>query len=327
MKLKGLIYKTESFVKTNKKWIGFLLVMVFTAYAIATVIITNNDWISYLMALVYVAGMIGAYIFVKNEENKVTRIFDLNIIFLVLGTILTYEISSFGVSIVVSSALIGLIGYCIFNKYSVAIYTGSFAGMSSHLLFNRLEILLIAILTALVYQIVKTAFNGYGGRLGTIAFISTSFISFVFNKESLIAHQSYDIWLIFLLSIGGTLVTWILHNKFKQSPVLSSALPGLIIGLILGQLLSNYLIYSYVFFTATFVGMANNSTIKNIYESLFIGIILAIIFLSFFIFFNGYGGKMGLMAFLSIVIGKTILDSTKILKDHLFNKGKKTIIL
>ena len=325
MKLKGLIYKTESFVKTNKKWIGFLLVTIFTAYAMTTIVITNNNLISYLLALVYIAGVIGSYIFVKNEEIKETRIFDLNIIFVVLGTLLTYEISSFGVSIVVSSALIGLIGHFIFNKYSIAIYTGSFAGMSSHLLFNRLEIFLIAIITALVYQIVKTAFNGYGGRLGTIAFIATSFVSVVFSKESLIAHQSYEIWLIFLLSIGGTLITWILHNKLKQSPVLSSALPGLIIGLILGQLFRNYIIYSYVFFTATFVGMANKYTIKNVYESLFIGIILGLIFLSFFIFFNGFGGKMGLMAFISILIGKTILDLINKVKDHLSKKKKKTI--
>ena len=314
-----VLKKIETILKTNIKWIGFFIVTIFTFYSMVMVVLSDNSVINYALGFVYLIGIVLSYFYVKKEKFTDLKFFDLNIIFVITGTILTYEISNLGVNIVVSSALLGLFGHFFFKKYSVAVYTGSFAGMSSHMLFNRLEIFLVAILTALAYQIVKNIFNGYGGRMGTIAFISTSLIAMFFNKESFPAHFSYNIWLILLFSIVGVLVTWILHNKLKQSHVLSSALPGLIIGFIFGELIPSTLIYSFTFFTATFIGMANNTTIRNVYESLIMALIMCLIFLRFFNLFNGFGGKMGFMAFSSIIIGKVLITIYDISKNKILS--------
>jgi hypothetical protein len=295
-------------IRANIKLIGFFLILVFTAYPIITIVVETKGIISYLLAILYLLGIIYGYLFLKREKLSAFKFFDLNIIFVILGTIITYELSTiFSLSIVVSSSIVGLIGYLVSGKYSFAIYTGSFAGMSSYIIFSHLEIIVVAIIASIVFQIAKNVFNGFGGRLGTIAFIATTTAGLIFNNNALAAQQSYDIWLIFLFSLTGVLVSWLLHNRFNKSPVLASAVPGLIIGIIFGQIFNEFQIYSYIFFTATFVGMASNFVIKNIYESLFIGVILSLIFLSFFHFFNGFGGKMGLMAFLSVLIGKAIL--------------------
>jgi hypothetical protein len=309
MGYQNVFYKFMLKMKTNIKWIGFFLIVIFTFYPIITIIIAEKGMLSYLLATLYLSSVIYCYFFVKREKIISSNLFDLNIVFVILGTIITYELTNiFSLSIVVSSALVGLVGYLISNKYSIAIYAGSFAGMSSYLIFNRFEILFVAIVAAIVFQIVKNVFNGFGGRLGTIAFIATATTGLIFNKSSLAAHHSYDVWLLFLFSVTGVLISWIIHNQFNKSPVIASAVPGLIIGLIFGQIFKELEVYSYIFFTATFVGMASNFVIKNIYQSLFIGVILSLIFLSFFHYFNGFGGKMGLMAFISVLIGKAILE-------------------
>lgn len=304
-----VFYKFMLKVRTNIKWIGFFLVIVFTAYPIIALVLATQGLTSFLLAILYLGSVIYGFSFVKREKLIPFNFFDLNIVFVILGTIITYELSNIlSLSIVVSSALVGLAGYLVSSKYSIAIYTGSFAGMSSVLMFNRLEILVVAIIAAIVFQIVKNVFNGFGGRLGTIAFIATTITGLIFNRSGLPADQFYDTWLIFLFALAGVLISWLIHNRFNKSPVIASAVPGLIIGIIFGQIFSELEIYSYIFFTATFVGMASNYVVMNIYKSLFIGVILSIIFLSFFHFFNGFGGKMGLMAFISLLIGKAILE-------------------
>ncbi|PKK95404.1 MAG: hypothetical protein CVV60_01505 [Tenericutes bacterium HGW-Tenericutes-5] len=296
-------------VKTNIKWIGFFFILVFTAYPIITIVIDNKGIVRYLLAIFYLFGVIYGFLFVKREKMTSFKFIDLNIVFIILGTVIAYELSNiFSLSIVVSSSIVGLAGYLISRKHSFAIYTGSFVGMSSQLLFNRIELFLVAIIAAIIFQIVKNIFNGFGGRLGTIAFVATATTSLIFNKSGLTAHQSYDVWLLFLFSITGVLISWTIHNRFNKSPVIASAVPGLIIGIIFGQIFNELEIYSYIFFTATFVGMASNFVVKNIFESLFIGVILSLIFWSFFHFFNGFGGKMGLMAFISMLIGKAIIE-------------------
>lgn len=86
----------------------------------------------------------------------------------------------YGVTAVVASSLVGLLGAAIGNLLSnsylpAAIFAGSFAGMTA-IAVAPLGATALAGAGAGVLFALVTVFNlfpGYGGRLGTVAFIST----------------------------------------------------------------------------------------------------------------------------------------------------------
>ncbi|EPZ49416.1 hypothetical protein M902_0898 [Bacteriovorax sp. BAL6_X] len=87
----------------------------------------------------------------------------------------------------IASAIIGLIASLIPMRTTLqaAVYSGSFAGMcSSSLVSNYWEILGISLIGAILYFYTLRIFQGFGGKLGAIAFVSVAL--FFFIKGSII---------------------------------------------------------------------------------------------------------------------------------------------
>jgi len=86
----------------------------------------------------------------------------------------------YGLSAVVASSLVGLLGACVGSLASddhlpAAVFAGSFAGMTAIAVAPLLAIAIAGAGAGALYALVITfdVFPGYGGRLGTVAFIST----------------------------------------------------------------------------------------------------------------------------------------------------------
>lgn len=111
-------------------------------------------------------------------------------VFFYLGFYLTYLLHhNFKINIVISSALIGLLGSFIPNrvselfklKISPLIYCGSFAGMCSvDILNGHQSLALISLIGAVIYYFLKERFVGMGGKLGMTAFMAVA-IYFLFG--------------------------------------------------------------------------------------------------------------------------------------------------
>jgi uncharacterized membrane protein YjjB (DUF3815 family) len=100
------------------------------------------------------------------------------------GALATFLLHKYGLSVVVASCLIGLLGAALEHFFKVhhlafVIFAGSFVGMSSSSVATLPLILIGGALSGILYQLSTDIFKGFGGRLGTIAFISTV-ISFYF---------------------------------------------------------------------------------------------------------------------------------------------------
>lgn len=87
----------------------------------------------------------------------------------------------FAVPAVIASSIVGLIATFIpfpvkfKNHPYAAAYAGSFAGMCSTDLINSYwELGIISLLGALLYIAVMNLFEGFGGKLGSVAFISVA---------------------------------------------------------------------------------------------------------------------------------------------------------
>ncbi len=89
------------------------------------------------------------------------------------------------VPIVIASSVVGLIGSFIplpsfiKERYHThphaAIYAGSFAGMcSAELITSYWELGIISMIGALIYILTMNLFHGFGGKLGSVAFVSVT---------------------------------------------------------------------------------------------------------------------------------------------------------
>lgn len=60
------------------------------------------------------------------------------------------------------------------KRIQAAVYAGTFAGMcSQEILSGHPHILIVSFIGALIFVLAKSHFNGIGGKLGAIAFISS----------------------------------------------------------------------------------------------------------------------------------------------------------
>ena len=98
------------------------------------------------------------------------------------GTYLCFSLHHyFNVPVVLAAAFTGLVGsfWHWHKKYGnhpqAAIYAGAFAGMCSSAIITGWEALLfISVVGAGVYTLTRNIFEGFGGRLGAVAFTAVS---------------------------------------------------------------------------------------------------------------------------------------------------------
>ncbi|MUP47469.1 hypothetical protein E0K83_17135 [Gramella sp. BOM4] len=116
------------------------------------------------------------------DEKGILKLSDLALVlFSVLGALTTFWLNiEHDLGAVLSAGLTGLFGSFIpfINRKSdilreipVALHCGAFAGMTSPLVANDYSFILLAgLFSGLILVMTKTSFQGFGGKLGTIAF-------------------------------------------------------------------------------------------------------------------------------------------------------------
>lgn len=119
------------------------------------------------------------------------KIFVIKLTAFYLACLLCYLLqSSFGFSAVLSSSLIGFIGSFYWFSSRVeksdihaVIYAGSFAGMAGPEYLSGIgHIFIISLIGTSLYLWSKPHLSGFGGKLGTIAFISTMLMILVLRN-------------------------------------------------------------------------------------------------------------------------------------------------
>jgi Sec-independent protein secretion pathway component TatC len=133
---------------------------------------------------------------------------------------------------------------------------------------------------------------------------------------------------IYLTSILGAFLTFVVSTKYKQGPVRASALLTLIVAgfcFLFPELFSEDITKQIplVFFGASFVGMTSEKLTRNYTSIIFAGIIFGFIYTVSPTFFDGYGGALGTAACISILVTiglNNLIRHSKVLK-------KKKILL
>ncbi|MEY8862130.1 hypothetical protein [Tenacibaculum singaporense] len=133
---------------------------------------------------------------------------------------------------------------------------------------------------------------------------------------------------IYLTSVLGAFLTFLVSTKYKQGPVRASALLTLIVAgfcFLFPQVFSESVTKQipWTFFGASFVGMTSSKLTRNYTSIVFAGIIFGFIYTVSPTFFNGYGGALGTAACISILV---IIGLNNLIRHSKVSKKKKILL-
>lgn len=230
-----------------------------------------------------------------------------------LGGVVTFYLSTnLGLGAVIASSVVGILAAMIVPKYGAAAYCGSFVGMSSYSLFSTYSaVALASAISGVVYVLSRDIFSGFGGKLGTIAFIGGTIAAVILGREFLItpvADWTTNLWVLFFAFIAAPL-TFYLNCYLGNGPVLASGAVGLLGGLILPvlfPLIGTQL--AIVVICASFTGMSNKKRCPTMWHMLVAGLFTGILFVFSTPLLGGAGGKLGTIAFASIISTNGFID-------------------
>lgn len=233
-----------------------------------------------------------------------------NFLFILIASVFTFYLSSL-TNAVFAASLFGIVFGLFFKKHAKMAYCGCFIGMSSYLIINSIYFIIFASIFAVLFLHLMKGKLEYGGKLGFIAFISVLLVMLPDIYKSEISIIGTDIEMDLLMSILVIFVsiislelTWFLRGLFKSKfqeseSVLGSAFTGLIFGLST-LLIPEIKFISEAAYASSFAGMSKPKIIKK--YMFLIGLLTGAFYFLLMPIFIGFGGKLGAIAFISVII-------------------------
>jgi len=205
---------------------------------------------------------------------------------------------------VVAAALVGVLAGVLLPAYGVPIYCGSFVGMASPKILNQTEIILAAAVAGVIYVLAQDVFNGFGGKLGTIA-CGACCLSAVLLGHPLLTGSvpGWDVGSrLILTSVVAAVLAYYVNVRMGKGAVLGSAIVGLAGGLVLPALFPEIGgSLATVCICASFAGMSSKARISNEVAMAVAGVIVGLVFMFSSPYMGGAGGKLGTTAFGSVI--------------------------
>ncbi len=219
----------------------------------------------------------------------------------VIGGVSTYFISAvLGTGPVIAAGLIGILGALFARAYSVPLYCGAFVGMVCNELFSFQMAIIASTIAGLIFVVSEGVLDGYGGRLGTIAFIGAVITVLTtgstFVPDELVRRELWFFLIVYSAVAAG--ITTYLSVRKKHGPVMASGVVGLIGGITLPSIHDTHgATLAAVVICASFVGMSSEKKLKNAFHSALVGSVAGLVFVFSARVTTGAGGKLGTIAF------------------------------
>lgn len=266
-------------------------------------------------------------------------------IYCFIGCISTIYCTAIGCNVIVASSIVGII-LSVFaitlqdeHRLSWAGFAGSFAGMTAHFFISTADACfswdfligasLLSLTVASLYSVSeiisfffpKVFFDGYGGRLGFIAFISVLIFMLVrvmiqgrnfhlFDFDVMKIDFSPMMFLILLSSTAAAMISMEIKNAVSSLndnyKVLSVAITGIIGGILVTKIPKVGMELGFAWYAGAFVGMSSYFILMLKRHFFFAGLFTGVIYIFSEPFFVGVGGKLGFISFLSVFLMRMI---------------------
>lgn len=205
---------------------------------------------------------------------------------------------------VAASALVGMVSAVVAPAYAVPLYCGSFVGMASPKVFGSAQFLVAVAAAGITYVLSQDVFNGFGGKLGTIACAGCC-LSAVFTGRQFLSSPvpQWDAGLkIVVTATLAALAAYYVNVGIGKGPVMGSAIVGLVGGLVLPSLIPEVgSTLAAVCMCASFAGMSSKARIPSGVLMGAAGALVGFVFMFASPYLGGAGGKLGTTAFGSVI--------------------------
>ena len=210
-----------------------------------------------------------------------------------------------GLGVVVAAALVGLLADRLVPSHSAAIYCGAFVGMASPaVLAGPAAVTAAGLAAGVVFVAADQVFDGFGGKLGTAAFIGCAAVALALGaaggSESVVTGSTAAGFA--LAGAVAAAVTYVSSVRLDHGPVQASALVGLVGGLISPALLPAGEGVAAVVFCASFAGMARPDRIPGVVPIAVAGAACGVLVAVTGPVLVGFGGKLGTIAFVACLV-------------------------
>ncbi len=223
-----------------------------------------------------------------------------------LAAPLTYLLSvEVGTGAVIASALVGLCTHLVTETYSVPAYCGSFVGMTTPAGGANLTAVTVAGgVAAVVFVSAKRVFSGFGGTLGTTAFVGCLTVATAGGLSpgtGSVPGTDLAVTLVPTAAVAA-ITTSLITVRLGHGPVVGSAVVGLVAGVVCLPVGTAGDTIAAVAFCGSFVGMATPERIPGLGAMLFAGATSGAVFVETVPYFVGLGGKLGTIAFVACLV-------------------------
>ena len=215
-----------------------------------------------------------------------------------------------GLGVVVAAALVGLLADRLLPSYGAAVYCGAFVGMASPVVFGGLPAVTAAgLLAGAVFVAAEEVFDGFGGKLGTTAFVGCAAIALALGADggsgSAVSGSTAVGYALAGAAAAG--VTYVSSVHLEHGPVQASALVGLVGGLVSPALLVGGDGIAAVVFCASFAGMADPGRVPGVGAIAVAGALCGVLVAATSLVLVGFGGKLGTIAFVACLLVRGLL--------------------
>jgi len=221
------------------------------------------------------------------------------------GALISYWLSvDYAMGAVLASALVGLVAGLVLPAYAVPIYCGSFVGMASPMVLGWKEIVLAAALAGHLYVLAQDVFNGFGGKLGTIACTGCVLVCAILRHPLLSGTiPTWEVGVrILVTSVAASVAAYYVNVRLGRGPVLGSALVGLVGSLVLARAFPEMgSTLATVCMCASFAGMSSKERFPNELLMAVAGAVTGLVFMFSSPYMGGAGGKLGTTAFGAVI--------------------------
>lgn len=162
-------------------WVKLLFILVQASFLIAFAVDQTWNWGILITMVSSTILLIWAYLnYHIHDLGLKLKPTLVAVVSLIVASILTFILQTeLNFTAVLASSAVGVLAYGVFklskdtNNFHVAAYCGSFIGMTNmSRATDYFTLILASILGACIYVFARNVFNGVGGKLGSIAFIS-----------------------------------------------------------------------------------------------------------------------------------------------------------
>ncbi len=291
--------------------IGYIVLSVFVLLLFGSSLYVAWDVHAVMGGVVFMVIMVGLLYQIALEYRRLpavdpapilsqTSVLNFGAVF--LGAVSTYILNiDVGLGAVTASGLVGVIGALAAPAYGVPLYCGSFVGMTSaQYLVNHTELAIAGLVASAIYVITTGVYDGFGGKLGTIAFAGCLITGMCLGREFVIAPV--PAWriagqIILYAILAAVITRWLSINR-GHGAVMASGAVGLIGGLLLPRLYPDAVgsMLAVVVICASFAGMSAASRFPKLWPMLIVGLFTGIAFVYSMPMLGGAGGKLGTLA-------------------------------